>query len=100
MKGDSYIQTNARISCTEDNRVEIGRGCQISHNLTIYTENRIADQDFSETDRENESGDVIIGDDVWIGHSVFITNNTKIGDDSVIGAKSVVTRDIPPIQSQ
>jgi maltose O-acetyltransferase len=42
-----------------------------------------------------ESGTVIIEDDVWIGARVTILKDVTIGKGSIIGAASVVTKDIP-----
>lgn len=92
---NSKIGSNSSIQAVEDCKVEIGRNCQLSHNIKIYTCNRIADQDFS-TKTQYKSGDVEIGDHCWIGHSTMIIEDVEIGENSVIGAHSFVNRDIPP----
>ena len=43
-----------------------------------------------------ESGTVVIEDDVWIGARVTILKDVTIGKGSIIGAASVVTKDVPP----
>lgn len=91
----SYIGRGSQIQSAKGCKVKIGRGCAISHYLIIYTENRVADQDFTEFESV-EKGDVLVGDNCWIGARVYIDHGTSIGENSVVGAHSVVTRDVPP----
>jgi maltose O-acetyltransferase len=85
-----YCLVDAAACC----KVKIGSHCAISHFVAIYTENRKADQDFTEN-IEIEQGDVIIGDYCWIGYGAFIKQGVTIGRNCVIGAHSVVINDIP-----
>jgi maltose O-acetyltransferase len=95
--GDSsYIGEYSTIQATSGCKVFIGRLCQISHNVRIYTSTDLADQDFSKTGRLTRFGDVIIGDFTWIGANVFINPGVSIGENSIVGANSVVTKDVLP----
>ena len=90
---NSYIGELSTIQAYENCKVSIGNNCSISHNVRIYTQSRIPDQDFSKT-KELKTGNVIIEDNVWIGANVFINPGVTIGENAVIGANSVVTKDI------
>jgi len=46
-------------------------------------------------DHDDQTGDVVIEDDVWIATGVTILPNVRIGKRSIIAAGSIVTRDIP-----
>lgn len=91
----SYMGRYGQIQSGKGCRVQIGNDCAISHYLIIYTENRVADEDFTRA-HNVERGNVAIGNNCWIGARVFVDQGTSIGDNSVVGVHSVVTRDIPP----
>ncbi len=92
----SYMGTNATLQSAEGCKVVIGKRCQISHNVRIYTASADPNQDFTkEKVKPNKLGDVIIGNGVWIRANVFINPNITIGNNTVVGANSVVTKDIP-----
>ncbi len=93
---NSYIGTNSTIQLNKGNKVKIGRKCQISHNVRMYTSSDIADQDFLLDERKSKCGDIFIGNGIWIGANVFINPGITIGDNAVIGANSVLTKDVPP----
>lgn len=93
---DSYIGRNSNISVRPNTAVSIGENCSISHYVTIYTGNRIANQDMSTAPINSETGNVDIESHVWIGFGAFITHNTTIGENAVVGAHSTVVQDIPP----
>jgi maltose O-acetyltransferase len=93
-KGDSYIGSYSTIQAYDSFKVEIGKGCAISHNVRIYTQSYEADQDLSQEPVKIKIGDVIIGDYVWIGANVFINPGITIGNNAVIGANSVVTKNV------
>jgi len=44
----------------------------------------------------NETGTIIVGNEVWIGARAIILSGVKIGDGAIIGAGAVVTHDVPP----
>lgn len=73
---------------------KIGKNCQISHNVRIYTTSLNAEE-YIKGRKIYKNGNVIIGNNVWIGANVFINPGVEIGDNVVIGANSVVTRNIP-----
>jgi maltose O-acetyltransferase len=92
---ESYIGEYSTVQAVSGYKVVIGKKCQISHNVRIYTASDIADQDFSSDFRASKNGDVLISDYVWIGANVFINPGIKIGANSIVGANSVLTRDVP-----
>lgn len=92
---NSYIGWNSTIQSYDGYKVVIGRNCNISHNVRIYSASNNPDQNFdSGKVKIKIYGDVIIGNGVWIGVNVFINPGVTIGDNSVIGANAVVTRDV------
>ena len=44
----------------------------------------------------DNTGDIIIGNDVWIGYEAVILAGVSIGDGAIVGARAVVTKDVPP----
>ncbi len=91
---NSYIGELSTIQAVKGFKVKIGSNCQISHNVRIYTETDISNQDFSLDVRLTKKGNVIIGSYVWIGANVLIVPGVVVGDNSIIGANSVVTKNI------
>ena len=87
--------TSNNISIVAKELIEIGEGCQIGDQVTIY------DSDFHEIAPEirNESegtpAPVVIGKNVWLGSRVMVLKGVTIGDHSVIAAGSVVAKSIP-----
>jgi maltose O-acetyltransferase len=58
----------------------------------------IIDSDFhnvKDHNKEGESREIIIEDDVWIGAKATILKGVKIGQGAVVAVGSVVTKDIP-----
>jgi maltose O-acetyltransferase len=93
---NSYIGTNSTIQLTIGQKVVIGKHCQISHNVRMYTTTDDPDQDFTiQKIKPSKRGNIIIGSGVWIGANVFINPGINIGNNAVIGANSVVTKDVP-----
>jgi acetyltransferase-like isoleucine patch superfamily enzyme len=74
----------------------IGRGCDISSGVHIYTHSSarrcVSGRAFPEVERES----VAIGDRVFIGANAVINMGVTIGDESVVGAGAVVTKDVAP----
>lgn len=91
-----YIGEFSTIQALPNCKVIIGKGCSISHNVRMYTQSAVADQDFSKLPLKVKTGDIIIGDYVWIGANVFINPGVTVGDNSVVGANSVVVKDVEP----
>jgi len=91
---NSYIGEYSTIQATQGCKVEIGKGCMISHNVRMYTSTAVADQNFAILPHKEKFGNIIIGDYVWIGANVLINPGITIGNNSVIGANSVVTKEV------
>lgn len=92
---NTYLGRHSSIQSSEGCSVKIGSNCSISHYVMIYTENNIANQNFSRPERIKRIANVVIGNNCWIGAGVFIREGVTIGDNVVIGANSVVVTDIP-----
>jgi maltose O-acetyltransferase len=91
----SYIGEGSSIQAGPGLRVSIGRRCQISHNVRIYTQSATADSDFREGPGEQVAAAVTIEDGVWIGTNVYIGPGITLGANCVVGANAVVTHSIP-----
>lgn len=92
---NSYIGTNSTMQSCDDCQILVGKNCQISHNVRIYTSSTDPNQDFTKPKvKPSIKGDVLIGDGAWIGANVFINPGVKIGANSVVGTNSVVTKDL------
>ena len=91
---NSYIGSYSTIQAYKGCHVIIGKNCSISHNVRMYTQSNVSDQDFSMTLLLEKKGDIIIGDYVWIGANVFIGPGVHIGANCIIGANSVVVKDV------
>ena len=91
---NSYIGDNSTFSVNKGFKISIGKGCKMSHNIKMYSNTFIVDQDFSLSPLEERSADIIIGDNAWIGANVFISPGVTIGDNAVIGANSLVNKNV------
>jgi acetyltransferase-like isoleucine patch superfamily enzyme len=47
-------------------------------------------------DLDEQTGDIILEDDVWLGLGVTVTARVRIGRGTIVAAGSVVTKDLPP----
>jgi acetyltransferase-like isoleucine patch superfamily enzyme len=74
----------------------VGRGCDISSGVHIYTHSSarrcVSGRRFPEVER----APVTIGDRVFIGANAVVNMGVTIGDEAVIGAGAVVTKDVAP----
>ena len=74
----------------------IGRGCDISCGVHVYTHSTVrrcvSGRAHPEVDREP----VTIGDRVFIGANAVVMMGVTIGDGAVVAAGAVVTRDVAP----
>lgn len=95
---ESYIGGLSTLQAVEGYRICIGTGCQISHNVRVYTQSAVADHDFSHLDRPQKYGDVHFDDYCWVGANVFVNPGLIIGKNAVVGANSVVTKNIPSFE--
>ncbi|MEI2635664.1 MAG: acyltransferase [Methylotenera sp.] len=92
---NSYIGDRSTLHSAKGYKLVIGRGCQISSNVRIFTQTAVADADFSQKPVSSKFGNVIVGNYCWIGANVLINPGVTVGDNAVIGANSVVTKDVP-----
>ncbi len=91
---DSYLGSNSSIQASKGYIISIGRNCRISHNVRIYTNTYLADQDFSSKILKEEKNSVKIGNHVWIGANVIILPGVVIHDNVIVGANSLVNKSI------
>lgn len=94
----SYVGELSTLQAAKGYKITIGVACKISHNVRVYTQSAIADNDFSVDDLPQKYGDVKFDDYCWVGANVFVNPGVTIGNNSVVGANSVVTKDIPPFE--
>ncbi len=75
--------------------LEIGRACDISSGVQIYTHSSarrcVSARAYDQVDREP----VVIGDHVFIGAGAIVNMGVTIGDHSVIASGAVITGDVP-----
>ncbi|WP_394551198.1 acyltransferase [Agromyces sp. MMS24-JH15] len=74
----------------------IGRGCDISSGVQIYTHSSamrcVSGREYPVVDR----APVSIGDRVFIGANAVVNMGVTIGDEAIVGAGAVVTSDVAP----
>jgi acetyltransferase-like isoleucine patch superfamily enzyme len=73
----------------------IGRGCDISSGVHIYTHSSARRCVSARAHPAVDRAPVRIGDFVFVGAGAIINMGVTIGDHSVVGAGAVVTRDVP-----
>ena len=44
----------------------------------------------------DNTGDIVIGNEVWIGYEAVVLAGVTIGDGAIVAARAVVTKDVPP----
>lgn len=88
--GEGFFNSNIKIRCSE--RIEIGYGVAISHDVTIMDSD--AHQMLCSSQAKTQP--VRIGNHVWIGTRATILKGVTIGDGAMIAAGAVVTKDVPP----
>ena len=76
--------------------LRIGRGCDISCGVQIYTHNTVRRCVTARAYPHVDRAPVTIGDHVFLGASAVVLMGVTIGDRAVVGAGAVVTRDVPP----
>src|SRR5690554_5458270 len=80
---NSYVGSFSTIQIDKNSKVAIGNNCRIGHNVRIYTQSNVPDQDFADYNNlKTKFGDVIIEDNVWIGANVFINPGIIVGENS------------------
>ena len=76
--------------------LEIGRGCDISSGVQIYTHSSVRRCVSARSWPAVERAPVRIGDHVFIGAGAIVNMGVTIGAHSVVAAGAVVTRDVAP----
>ncbi len=77
--------------------LRIGRGCDISSGVHIYTHSSARRCVSGRAHPHVDRAPVTIGDHVFIGANAVVTMGVGIGDHAVVGAGAVVTRDVPAL---
>jgi acetyltransferase-like isoleucine patch superfamily enzyme len=97
----TVVNPLARIETHES--IEIGRYCQIAHEVTILdTNSHSLDPEERRRALRGEAPElpktapVVLGDDVWIGLRAIVLKGVTIGDGAIVAAGSVLTGDVPP----
>ncbi len=76
--------------------LSIGKGCDISSGVQIYTHSSARRCVSGRAHPTVERAPVTIGDHVFLGAGAVVNMGVTIGDSAVVGAGAVVTRDVPP----
>lgn len=88
---DTQISGKTELAVMEGTKIEVGKDCLFSANITLRAGDSHSVIDAKTGERINKSKDIIIGDHVWIGNTVIVTKGTVIGNNSVVATGSVVT---------
>ncbi len=88
---NTMISGKTELAVMEGTKIEIGRDCLFSANITLRAGDSHSVIDAETGMRLNMSKDIIIGNHVWIGNTVIITKGTVIGSSSVVATGAVVT---------
>ena len=88
---DTQISGNTELAVMEGTKIDVGRDCLFSANITLRAGDSHSVIDANTGARLNKSRDIIIGDHVWIGNTVIITKGTVIGPHSVVATGAVVS---------
>ena len=99
VKEDTQIAGKTELAVMEGTKIEVGRDCLFSANITLRAGDSHSVIDASTGERINHSKDIIVGDHVWIGNTVIVTKGTVIGDNSVVATGSVVAGKTFPANS-
>lgn len=102
-----YIEDNVKLTNglsiinTPDEKVIIKKYTEFAANCTIVTNNHrstvgIPQFILGASHVNDQSGDVIIEEDVWLGTGVTILSGVRLGRGCIVGANSLVTKDVPP----
>ena len=73
----------------------IGEDCLIAPFVYFVDSNHKIAKNQKINEQENETKQIIVGNDVWIGSSVTILKGVTINDCAVIAANSVVNTNVP-----
>ena len=88
---------NERSLIGGQNGVKIGSYVQLSHNVSLISENhRYSNPSQPIKNQGYFGGPIVVEDDVWIGANAVIMPSVKVGKGAIIGANAVVTRNVKP----
>ena len=96
---DTQISGKTELAVMEGTKIEVGKDCLFSANITLRAGDSHSVIDASTGERINHSKDIIVGNHVWIGNTVIVTKGTVIGNDSVVATGSVVAGKAFPANS-
>jgi acetyltransferase-like isoleucine patch superfamily enzyme len=97
IENNVFINFGVSITAHYGGEIHIGSDVLIARNVSIIANNHKYDRlDIPIGRQGNDSGVVVIGNDVWIGTNVYIGPHVTIGDGAVVGANAVVLRDVEP----
>ncbi len=92
--GDSGGLNGTSIQCAD--RISIGENSNIADAyITDSAAHSIAADRRTETIRDAQRSEVVIGNNVWVSVNVTILHGVHIGNNSVIGACSLVRENVP-----
>ena len=90
----TQIGRNAVVSAIK--KIEIGKKCLLSYNVSLIDHDHRFVRDVSPTDSGlTEGREIIIGENCFIGAHSFILKGVKLGKNCVVGAGSVVRESYP-----
>lgn len=84
---DGFINSYSKIECHK--YIKIGENCAIGPYVIIL------DSDGHQLMEEENTCEVIIGNNVWIGARCIILKGVHIGNGAVIAAGTIVNKDVP-----
>ena len=99
IKEDTQIAGKTELAVMEGTKIEVGKDCLFSANITLRAGDSHSVIDATTGERINHSKDIIVGDHVWIGNTVIVTKGTIIGEQSVVATGAVVVGKTFPTNS-
>ncbi len=89
---DTSIGKGAKFVALESSKVEIGKGCLFSTNISIMNSDSHSIIDLKDHYRKNAASDVYVGNHVWLGENVTILKGAEIQDNVIIGNRSMLLK--------
>lgn len=89
---DTTIGKGLKMTALESAKIEIGRDCMFSTNVSIMNSDSHSIIDLNTKRRINHAMDVRIGNHVWLGEDVKVLKGVEIQDNVVIGNRSILTK--------
>ena len=82
---------STQMAVIEGTKIEIGRDCLFSQNITFRTGDSHGIFELGSTNRINPSKNIKVGEHCWIGHSVVLLKGTILGNDSIVATGAILT---------